>query len=215
MTPGRGFLTENEATGNKNQPPLPFPTNNRIKNILDAGHWLDWRSDLVWFVGGESSYREWSNLLETRDACCLESACSALDCCEVICPIICYGPLNKVWTLENNLISLLITEMQNWFVRPSRLQNLETGKEFCNFVITGSSVSDWFYGAFEPQVQLFTGAGDGQGNFAQITNWKVFDTIYEWPGETNGEFNLFYDAISSDSALPASCVASDTLSFIF
>ena len=117
--------------------------------------------------------------------------------------------------MENNLISLLITEMQNWFVRPSRLQNLETGKEFCNFVITGSSVSDWFYGAFEPQVQLFTGAGDGQGNFAQITNWKVFDTIYEWPGETNGEFNLFYDAISSDSALPASCVASDTLSFIF
>ena len=45
---------------------------------------------------------------------------------------------------------------------------------------------------------------DGQGNFAQITNWKVFDTIYKWPGETNGEFNLFYDAISADSALPAS-----------
>ena len=70
--------------------------------------------------------------------------------------------------------------MQNWFVRPSRLQNLETGKEFCNFVITGSSVSDWFYGAFEPQVQTFyspAGRGDGLGNFAQITNWKVFDTI--------------------------------------
>ena len=69
--------------------------------------------------------------------------------------------------------------MQNWFTSDS-VCKFETGKELCNSVIRGSSVSDWFYGAFEPQVTAFyclVGAGDGQANFAQITNWKVFDTI--------------------------------------
>ena len=93
--PGPGLFNQERQQATKtSRPSLSQPI------IALKTYWMrvtDWIGGLTfWFVGGpeESSYREWSNLLETRDACCLESACSALDCCEVICPIICYGPLS-------------------------------------------------------------------------------------------------------------------------